>query len=87
MKDVIANTISNAIKYDDLIVEGSESKYEVKIVSDVFDGKSIIQRHKIIYALLDNYIKTGEIHALTIKAMTISESKKVEIGKLERLFM
>ncbi len=76
MKDVIANTISNAIKYDDLIVEGSESKYEVKIVSDVFDGKSIIQRHKIIYALLDNYIKTGEIHALTIKAMTISESKK-----------
>jgi acid stress-induced BolA-like protein IbaG/YrbA len=48
----------------------------VQIVSDVFDGKSTIQRHKLIYALLDNYIKTGEIHALTIKAMTISESKK-----------
>ena len=76
MKDVITKVISDGIKCDDLTVEGSEAKYEVQIVSNVFDGKSIIQRHKLIYALLDNYIKTGEIHALTIKAMTISESKK-----------
>ena len=73
MKDVITKVLSEEIEYDKLIVEGSESKYEVKIVSDVFNGKSMIQRHKIIYALLDSYIKTGEIHALTIKAMTISE--------------
>ena len=76
MKDVITKVISDGIKYDDLIVEGSEAKYEVQIVSNVFDGKSTIQRHKLIYSLLDHYIKTGEIHALTIKAMTISESKK-----------
>ena len=76
MKDEITKVLSKEIEYDKLIVEGSESKYEVKIVSDVFNGKSMIQRHKIIYALLDSYIKTGEIHALTIKAMTISESKK-----------
>lgn len=76
MKDVITKIISDAIKYDKLTVEGSDSKYEVQIVSDIFDNKSIIQRHKIIYALLDSYIKTGEIHALTIKAMTLSESEK-----------
>ena len=76
MKDVITKVISDEIIYEDLVVEGSEAKYEVKIVSNIFDGKSLIQRHKIIYALLDNYIKTGEIHALTIKAMTVSESKK-----------
>ena len=76
MKDVITKVISDEIIYEDLVVEGSEAKYEVKIVSNIFDGKSLIQRHKIIYALLDNYIKTGEIHALTIKAMTLSESKK-----------
>ena len=76
MKDVITKVISDVIKCDDLTVEGSEAKYEVQIVSNVFDGKSTIQRHKLIYSLLDNYIKTGEIHALTIKATTISESKK-----------
>ena len=76
MKDVITKILSEGIKYDRLTVEGSESKYEVQIVSDIFDDKSTIQRHKIIYALLDSYIKTGEIHALTIKAMTVSESEK-----------
>ena len=76
MKDVITKILSEGIKCDTLIVEGSESKYEVQIVSDIFDNKSTIQRHKIIYALLDSYIKTGEIHALTIKAMTLSESEK-----------
>ena len=76
MKDVITKALSEGIEYDNLTVEGAESKYEVKIVSDVFDKKSTIQRHKMIYALLDSYIKTGEIHALTIKAMTPSESEK-----------
>ena len=76
MKDVIINVLKEGLKYEDLVVEGSEAKYEVKIVSDEFEGKTIIQRHKIIYALLDTYIKTGEIHALTIKAHTASESKK-----------
>ena len=76
MKDIITKALSEGIEYDKLTVEGSESKYEVKIVSNVFDKKSTIQRHKIIYALLDSYIKTGEIHAQTIKATTLTESKK-----------
>ena len=75
MKDAITDIISKGIEFDDLSVEGSESKYTVRIVSDVFKDKSTIQRHKMIYALLDGYIKTGEIHALTIKALTLDESK------------
>ena len=75
MKDKITSALTKGIKFDDLSVEGSESKYTVSIISDEFIGKSTIQRHKMIYALLDNYIKTGEIHALTIKAMTLDESK------------
>ena len=75
MKDTIADAISKVIKFDKLDVEGSESKYTVNIISDEFVGKTVIQRHKMIYAVLDQYIKTGEIHALTIKAMTLDESK------------
>ena len=75
MKDAITDAISKGIKFDNLSVEGSESKYTVSIISNIFEGKSTIQRHKMIYALLDGYIKTGEIHALTIKALTLDESK------------
>ena len=34
---------------------------------------------------LDNYIKTGEIHALTIKATTLDESKNQGSRKKEKL--
>ena len=74
MKNKITEIINEKMKYESLSVEGAESKYEINIVSNEFDGKSTIQRHKLIYALLDNYIKTGEIHALSIKAKTPSES-------------
>ncbi len=75
MKDKIESLINQGMKIRELSVEGAESKYTVNVISDEFDGKSTIQRHKMIYALLDNYIKTGEIHALTIKAMAPSESQ------------
>ena len=42
MKDEITKVLSQGIKYHSLTVEGSESKYEVRIVSDVFDNKSSI---------------------------------------------
>ena len=74
MKNKITNIIKENIKYESLSVQGAESKFEVNIVSDEFTGMSIIQRHKIIYSLLNDFIKTGEIHALTIKAKTTSES-------------
>tara|TARA_Y100000768_G_scaffold387859_1_gene380641 strand:+ start:5853 stop:6080 length:228 start_codon:yes stop_codon:yes gene_type:complete len=74
MKEKIIEAIATKINHESLSVEGADSKYDVNIVSDTFEGMSTIQRHKLIYSLLNNFIKTGEIHALTIKAKTPSES-------------
>ena len=43
--------------------------YLVTIVSDVFAGKSTIQRHRMVYEALGDMMKS-EIHALSIKALT-----------------
>ena len=74
MEDLIKKILTETIIDASVTVEGSESKYTVRVVSDVFKGKTIIERHKIIYSALDSYIKSGEIHALTIKSLTIDES-------------
>jgi len=76
VKEKISSLIEQNLEYDSLIVDGSDSKYTVNIVSETFNGKSTIERHKMIYAIVDKYIKTGEIHALTIKASTLGESKQ-----------
>lgn len=49
--------------------------YHVTIVADVFNGKSLVQRHQLIYAALAEMMK-DQIHALGINALTPSEHTK-----------
>tara|TARA_Y100001970_G_C14116035_1_gene793617 strand:+ start:273 stop:545 length:273 start_codon:yes stop_codon:yes gene_type:complete len=45
---------------------------EAIIVSDTFEGKNLIERHKMIYTALDKLMQK-EIHALSMKTLTLSE--------------
>lgn len=47
--------------------------YNVTIVSSQFEGKSLVQRHQLIYQALGDMMK-NEIHALGINALTPSEN-------------
>ena len=46
--------------------------YHVSIVADAFTGKSLVQRHQMIYQALGDMMKQ-EIHALGINALSPSE--------------
>ncbi len=51
---------------------GGAGHFEVEIVSEAFEGKTLIQRHRLVYDALDDIMNT-EIHALSIKASTPAE--------------
>ncbi|KAK0601146.1 hypothetical protein LWI29_021630 [Acer saccharum] len=55
-------------------VRGSdgETHFNVKIVSEEFEGKSLVKRHRLIYGLLKEELESG-LHALSIVAKTPSE--------------
>ena len=46
--------------------------FKVKIISDDFKDKSLIERHRMVYSILDEMIKK-EIHAISIEARTTQE--------------
>lgn len=46
---------------------GTHDHYSVYIASSVFKGMSRIQRHKHVMAAFDAELKSGEVHALTIR--------------------
>jgi BolA family transcriptional regulator, general stress-responsive regulator len=46
--------------------------YNVTLVSSLFEHKSLVQRHQLIYAALGDMMKE-DIHALGINALTPSE--------------
>ncbi len=48
---------------------GTEDHWEATIVSEAFTGKSLVQRHRLVFAALEEEMK-GPIHALTLKVLT-----------------
>ena len=46
--------------------------YHVTIIAEIFENKSLVQRHQLIYKALGDLMKQ-EIHALGINALSLSE--------------
>lgn len=49
---------------------GGTDHYAVIVVSHMFEGLSLLSRHRMIMDLFKEEMNTGEVHALTIKAFT-----------------
>eukprot|EP00850_Spirogloea_muscicola_P002661 SM000010S04299 [mRNA] locus=s10:883459:884719:+ [translate_table: standard] len=53
----------------------SETHFNVKVVSKAFTGKTAVQRHKVVYDLLDAELRSG-LHALSLVTKTPSEVER-----------
>jgi stress-induced morphogen len=54
---------------------GTKDHYEATIISQQFEGKPLIKRHRMVYAALKEEMK-GPIHALTLKTYTPEQWKE-----------
>ena len=51
--------------------DGCGAKFEIKIISEAFTGKKLLQRHRMVHAAIDDMRES--IHALTLITKTPSE--------------
>lgn len=57
----------------DVAVHGEDGvHFEARVVSPAFEGKSTLQRHRMVYATLGE-LMGGEIHALALRTETPAE--------------
>ena len=49
---------------------GTMDHFSIRVVSNHFKGKNLLDRHRMVYQALDEPMKDGRIHALEIKAET-----------------
>ena len=52
---------------------GKESHFKVIVVSEIFEGLRLVQRHQKIYAVAGELLSPGKIHALAIHAFLPEE--------------
>ena len=54
-------------------MEGDGCNCSAVIVSPIFEGMSLLQRQRLVLGLVKEEIKSGELHALTVKIFTPAE--------------
>lgn len=57
---------------------GGAGHYIVHIVSSAFEGKNLIQRHRLVYEAVGEMMQS-EIHALSIEARTPEELQVIKL--------
>lgn len=68
----IQSYITQGLACEQLQVAGDGQHFEALIVSAAFAGKSRVQRHQMVYAVLGDRMRE-EIHALSMKTLTPEE--------------
>ena len=71
--DRIEELIQQGMPSASVEVSGGEGKFVAEVVSDEFSGLTLIKRHKMVYACVNDEIASGVLHALTIIAKTPQE--------------
>ncbi len=76
MEQIIKQKLLEHLNLAHLVVEGDGSHFGVIAVSDDFANLTKIKQQQMIYAPLNEYFASGEIHALSIKTFTTEQWKK-----------
>ncbi|MCW9015163.1 MAG: BolA/IbaG family iron-sulfur metabolism protein [Gammaproteobacteria bacterium] len=65
--------IENGIPDSEAIISGEGCNLEATVISDSFEGKTMLAEQKMVFATVNELIASGELHALGIKAYTRAE--------------
>ena len=71
--DELQALISANIDCEHIELSGDGRHWYATIVSTVFEGQRLIQRHQRVYATLGGRMQTDEVHALSMKTFTPAE--------------
>ena len=69
----IKSRIQQGLNAESVQVEGDGHHFSATIISQDFQGKTRIARHRMVFSLFSEDIKQ-RLHALSINAMTIDEN-------------
>lgn len=70
----IARLITASLADASVDVQGADGKYQVQVISSAFAGLNRVKRQQVVYRLLDDHIRSGAIHAVSMLLKTPEES-------------
>ena len=75
-REELQNLIAAGLPCEHIALSGDGRHWYATIVSSLFEGQRLIQRHQRVYATLGRRMQTDEVHALSMKTFTPAEWAK-----------
>jgi len=69
----IRELLGSSLTGCEISVSGEGGKFEITAIGDAFSGLNAVKRQQKIYAILNNHIASGAIHAVTMRLFTADE--------------
>ena len=66
--DDVKSRVTAAFPDSRVTAVGDGGRMEITVESEAFEGVSRVKRQQLVYAAIDELIKGGELHAVTIVA-------------------
>lgn len=80
-KTEVQARIDKAIPDADIQVEGDGCNFSVLVLSPQFGNVAPVKRQQQILACFSDLLRSGALHALTVKAHTPAEWKELQRGR------
>ncbi|WP_024851289.1 BolA family protein [Hydrogenovibrio kuenenii] len=65
--DNIRNKIQTSILDAQVVTSGEDCNFAIEVVSSEFEGKTPLQRHRMVNDIFKQEFESGALHALSIK--------------------
>ncbi len=80
--DEIKKMIEAGMPDSQVSLNGDGTHFEAVVVSEAFEGKGMLQQHRMVYATLGDNIENASIHALSMKTYTPAQWEEAQKRKV-----
>jgi stress-induced morphogen len=56
---------------------GTQDHWQAVIVSPAFEGKTMMEQHRMVFTLVKSEMESNEVHALTLKTYTPASYERI----------
>jgi len=70
--------IKTGIPDAEVLIDGEGCNFSVQVISPQFAGLSLVKKQQAVLATVKEQIKSGELHAMSVKAYTPDEWASVQ---------
>ena len=74
--DFLKNKLLSMPNVTSLDVTGDGMHFQIRIVSNEFEGKNKISRQRMVYQYLKEWLEDGSLHAVELNTLTALEWEK-----------